>query len=286
MRGAAAGAIETTPVGRAAAAAIEAAEARAWADLYAAAPPRWAAQVDLGWREVGGALVLHWGATGRRYFSRAIGLGVTEPASEATIDAVLALWREHGIEMFLVQSLPHCAPNGYEAWLTDRGLAPFDAQDRIVRGGEPIAAGSGPGEREIVVERVAGESAGEWSQFLQRVYGLDTGPWLPQLIGRSGWSQYVAREGGEIVGARGMFIGADGLAWLGMEGPVPGITTEDYEVDAVLCARIVAEGLRAGARDFIADIEAPSRQMDTPAYGHFARLGFRRPYVRTHWTAS
>lgn len=286
MGGATARAIDTTPVERAAAAAIEAAEARAWADLYAAAPPRWAAQVDLGWRQIGGALVLHWGATGRRYFSRAIGLGVAEPASEATIDAVLGLWREHGIEMFLLQSLPHCAPGGYEGWLTERGLAPFDAQDRIVRGAEPIVAAPGSGEREIVVERVASEGAGEWSRFLQDAYGLDTGPWLPRLVGRRGWRQYVAREGGEIVGARGMFIGEDGLAWLGMEGPVPGITTEDYEVDAALCARIVADGLSAGARGFIADIEAPSQRMDTPAYGDFARLGFRRPYLRTHWTVT
>ncbi|MGV1047189.1 MAG: hypothetical protein ACOYD4_01505 [Solirubrobacterales bacterium] len=275
--------IDTAPIDRPAAAAIEAAEARAWADLYAAAPPEWAAEVDLGWRQIGAALVLHWGATGRRYFSRAIGLGVIAPASEAALDAILGLWRERGIEMFLLQSLPHCLPEGYEAWLRDRGLEPFDAQDRIVRGDEPLPAplARSPG---VVVERVGVAGAEEWSRFLQRVYGLDTGPWLPRLIERPGWSQYVARAGGEIVGARGSFIGADGLAWLGMEGPVPGITTEDYEPDAVLCARIVADGLRAGARGFIADIEAPSPQLDTPAYGHFARLGFRRPYVRTHWT--
>jgi len=37
-------------------------------------------------------------------------------------------------------------------------------------------------------------------------------------------------------------------------------------------------------RTFIADIEAASEGMDTPAYPNFARLGFRRPYVRTHFT--
>jgi len=35
----------------------------------------------------------------------------------------------------------------------------------------------------------------------------------------------------------------------------------------------------------LADIEAPSEAMDTPAYEYFAALGFSRPYVRTHWTA-
>ena len=45
----------------------------------------------------------------------------------------------------------------------------------------------------------------------------------------------------------------------------------------------MAEGLTLGARSFLADIEAPSPELDTPAYATFARLGFRRPYVRTHF---
>ncbi len=41
--------------------------------------------------------------------------------------------------------------------------------------------------------------------------------------------------------------------------------------------------ISTGARRFLADIEARSPDLDTPAYATFARLGFRRPYVRTHW---
>lgn len=278
--------MDTSPVDAAGAAAIEAAEARAWADLYAAAPQEWAQAVGHGSREIGGALVLHWRATGRRYFSRAIGLGVTAPASEAALDAILACWAELGIDAFLVQSLPHCAPATYEGWLRERGLEPFDAQDRIVRGGQPASAlpAALGGGRELAVERIEPATADEWSAFVQRVYGLDTGPWLPRLIGRPGWHQYVAREDGEIVAARGMFVGPDGWAWLGMDGPVPGLMTQDYEPDAALCAVMVEDGLAQGARGFLADIEAPSETQDTRAYAAFAALGFSRPYVRTHWT--
>lgn len=134
------------------------------------------------------------------------------------------------------------------------------------------------------VERVGASTADEWADFLQRVYRLDTGPWLQRLIDRPGWHQYVARDGGEIVAARGMFVGPDGVAWLGMDGPVPGLGTDDYEPDAAICGRIVEDGPAAGATGFIADIEAPSEGLDTPAYANFARLGFRRPYVRTHFT--
>jgi hypothetical protein len=276
--------IDLTPVGARLAARIELAEARAWADLYAAAPPAFAASAGLGARWLHGALVLEWAASGRRYFSRAIGFGVTRPATEQALDRLLALYREASIDMFLVQSLPHCRPGGYEELLRRRGLEPFDRQDRIVRGGEPPAQGAlGASGRRLAVERVESEGADEWSQFLQRTYGLDTGPWLPRLIGRPGWHQYVAREDGRVVAARAMHIGRDGVAWLGMDGPVPGLGTQDYEPDAAICARIVQDGLALGARSFIADIEAPSLELDTPAYRHFAALGFARPYVRTHY---
>lgn len=273
--------IDTAPVDAQAAAAIEAAEARAWTDVYSAAPEDWAAEVGLGFREVAGALVIQWAATGRRYFSRAIGLGVIEPASGKSIDEILRGWEEAGISMFLLQSLPHCRPEGYEDLLRERGLEPFDAQDRVVRDGSPLEQ---PGEGELSVERVTAETADEWAEFVQRIYRLDTGPWLQRLIGRPGWHEYVARENGEIVAARGMFIGPDGAAWLGMDAPVPGVMTDDYEPDAALCAFIVADGLQRGATSFLADIELPSPELDTPAYGYFAGLGFRRPYVRTHWT--
>ena len=138
--------------------------------------------------------------------------------------------------------------------------------------------------RAIEVEQVTAATADEWVRFLQDVYALDTGPWLPHLIGRPGWSQYIAREDGSIVAARGVYAGPDGTAWMGMDCPVPGLQTDDFDPDARLCQRIVADGLAAGVRRFIADIEAPSGAMDTPAYTHFAALGFTRPYVRTHWT--
>ena len=276
--------MDTTPVDLTEAAAIEAAEARAWADLYAACPSGFAAEAGLRTREVAGALVLSWAATGRRYFSRVIGLGVVAEASPEALDDILHGYGDAGITMFLLQSLPHCRPAEYESWLRERGLKAFDVQDRVVRDGRtPAEALPAPGGREIAIERITHDTADEWASFLQRVYRLDTGPWLQKLIGRPGWSQYVARENGETVAARGMFIGPDGTAWFGMDGPVPGLTTKDYAPDAAICAFMVEDGLIQGATSFIADIEVASPDMDTPAYDYFGRLGFRRPYVRTHY---
>src|SRR4051794_3823071 len=185
--------IDTSPVDLRVAAAIEAAEARAWADMFAAAPDDFARAAGVSTRMVAGALVTSWAATGRRYFSRTIGLGVVEPASPGALDDVLAGYADAGIGMFLIPSQPHCRPSEFEDWLRDRGLEPFDAQDRVVRGGHAVdrSRAPAPGERGLEIEQVTASTADEWAEFLQRVYRLDTGPWLQALVGRAGWSQYV-----------------------------------------------------------------------------------------------
>jgi hypothetical protein len=82
-----------------------------------------------------------------------------------------------------------------------------------------------------------------------------------------------------------MFLPAAGaVAFLAVDGPVPGVMTADYGPDAAILARIAADGLRLGAAGFAADIEAPSQARDTPAYATFGRLGFRIPYTRTYHT--
>src|SRR4029079_19185221 len=104
--------MDMTPVDDDTAATWEAAEARAWADLYAAAPAEWASEAGLRTWWIGDTAETHWAVTGRRYFSRAIGLGVTAPATEAGVDDILALWERLGVTIWRIQSVPPWGAGG------------------------------------------------------------------------------------------------------------------------------------------------------------------------------
>jgi hypothetical protein len=268
------------------AAAIEAVEARAWADLVAACPARHAARIGLEARWRGPVLVVGCpgGGFDRGLFNRPIGLGVVEPATRAAVTGIAAGLEAAGATRSMLVSQPQCAPAAYLDWVAELGLRPQGAWDRVVRDGAPLAAATGAaGGREIVVSLVGRESVEEWSELLVGVYHVDAGPWLRALHGRPGWRHYLAREDGRPVAARSMYLPAPGeVAFLAVDGPVPGVMTPDYAPDAAILARITADGLGLGAAGFAADIEAPSPARDTPAYDTFGRLGFRIPYTRTH----
>ena len=108
-------------------------------------------------------------------------LGLEEPLTPALLDEIIRGYEDAGIAVFLLQSLPHCRPAGYDALLRERGLEPFDAQDRVVRGGGLLESAPDGG---FCVERVDVATQDEWAEFIQRVYRLDTGRWLQALVGR------------------------------------------------------------------------------------------------------
>ncbi|MEW5988866.1 MAG: hypothetical protein AB1791_19760, partial [Chloroflexota bacterium] len=115
-------------------------------------------------------------------------------------------------------------------------------------------------------------------------YGLPTTPWLLALVERPGWHHYLLRRGRAIAAVRSMYVHHDGMAWLGIDAPVPGIMAPSYDLDRQLCQAMVRDGLGLGVRYFAADIEAPTPAMNTPAYHHFEALGFKRPYFRSHYS--
>ncbi len=268
------------------AAAIEAVEARAWADLVAACPPRHAARIGLAARWAGPVLVVQCpgGGFDRGLFNRPIGLGVLEPATRAAVAGIAAGLEAAGATRSMLVSQPQCTPAAYPEWLADLGLEPAGSWDRVVRDGRPLpAATDGADSREVAVSLVGPETVEEWSELLVGVYRVDAGPWLRALHDRPGWRHYLAREEGRPVAARSMYLPAPGeIGFLAVDGPVPGVMTADHGPDAAILARIVADGLALGAAGFAADIEAPSPARDTPAYTTFARLGFRIPYTRMH----
>lgn len=101
---------------------------------------------------------------------------------------------------------------------------------------------------------------------------------------RHSHSRARSNGGGEAKAARSVFFRGE-WAWLGIDAPIPCLMSADFEPDAAICARSVTDGLQARVRHFFADIEAPSAKLDTPAYGHFAALGFR-PTAPRSWTLS
>jgi hypothetical protein len=265
------------------AAQIESCEVNAWLDMYEGIPSEYARQFQPVIRKEREVVFTHCKTIPFVHFNCVKNLGMNEPASESLVDDLISLYHQAGVRRFTFYHIPHNQPPELTEWLKARGFHPRGGWDRIYR-----PDGAGPGR--IVepragyqVEKVTKATASEWAAYLDSIYGLPTTPWLLALADRPGWHHYLLRRGEQIAAVRTMYV-ADGMAWLGVEAPVPGIMAPSFDLDAQLCQAILEDGMALGAKSFVADIEAPTPTMDTPAYRYFDALGFRRPYFRSHYS--
>jgi hypothetical protein len=266
------------------AAQLESGEVNAWVDMYAAAPSDFARRFQLEIIRVQNIVLTRCKTIPFVHFNCVKNLGMTEPATEALIDDVLALYREAGIRNFAFYHIPHCRPSTLPAWLEARSLQKRGGWERIYRNNHtPTHMIIEPRDR-FRVEKVTRATAPEWAAYIDSLYGLPTTPWLLALVERPGWHHYLLRQETRIVAVRTLYIDNAGMGWLGIDAPVPGIMAPSYDLDAQICQAIVKDGLDLGVRYFVADIEAPTPAMNTPAYQYFEALGFKRPYFRNHYS--
>ena len=262
---------------------LELCEVNAWLDMYAAAPADFARQLQLEIIRADNVVLTRCKAIPFIHFNCVMNLGMTEPATERQLDDLLSTYRAAGVDRPWFFHIPHSRPAALPVWFQARDLHARGGWDRIYRGDRPLAHATAHPDDGSSVERVTKSGAAEWAAFIDSVYGLPTAPWLVSLVERTGWHHYALRAAGQIRAVRSMYVHTDGMAWLGIDAPVPGIMAPSFDLDARICETIVSDGIALGARCFVADIEAPRPEMDTDAYRHFAALGFGKAYFRSYY---
>ncbi|MEW6126452.1 MAG: hypothetical protein AB1757_05390 [Acidobacteriota bacterium] len=261
---------------------IEHAEIKAWMDMYEAAPKDYAENFQLGVQHLDSLVVFTAGGIPFGHFNCVLNLGLDEPATETQLEEVLKTLNAAQRQHWYIHYNPHCEPANLREWFERRNLKARSAWDRIYRNAEPLSPTLLTTD-DVQVEKVTNATAREWAEFVSGVYHLPTVDWLAAFAERMGWHHYTLRKNSIIVAARSMFINREGWAWLGIDAPVPGLMTNDFTLDWQICQRLVKDGLQLGAKHFVADIEAPTLDMDSPAYQHFARLGFKKVYSRANY---
>lgn len=263
---------------------LESAEVAAWLDIWAASSPAVKSQFQLDVLQQDAAFALRTPQVNFSHFNQVLGLGIYEPATEASLDQILAYYHAARIPQIEIHVTPFTQPALLADWLTPRGLRPISAWDRVHRGPEPLGSGDHrlPG---LTVEKVAEQTADEWATCLVNAYGLQhTLPIALAFAIRPGWHHYMLRHERHLLAIRSQFITTDGTAWWGVEAPVPGFMTSRYDWDYHLCGEMIADGLRLGVKRFAGEIESATPKRDHEGYRNYAALGFKLAYLRTNYS--
>jgi hypothetical protein len=110
---------------------IESTEIAAWRDLIDAAPPLFRQAHGLRHEDIGGGMAINFQIEPTPLFNRVIGLGISEPLTQETIDRI-KIFYEHG-EKYIVHYIPGMQPLRSDSLLRKNGFYLAGSWGRVVR---------------------------------------------------------------------------------------------------------------------------------------------------------
>jgi GNAT superfamily N-acetyltransferase len=201
-----------------------------------------------------------------RFFNRAVGLESIEP-----LDEIAAFYGESPWWVYDV--------NGLGPALTERGFTDDYGFMRFSRGTGPREARSG-----LHVVRVVPDRAGDFAKVV--VGGFEMPEWSTPLaanvVGRPGWSCFVAYDGDVPAGAGALFV-HERTGWLGFGATLPEFRGRGAQ-SVILAARI-EDARRQSCARVVTETGAREEGRPSSSYRNIVRAGFREQGVRANFRA-
>lgn len=235
--------------------------------------------------EIGGAVCTSFeAAPGSALFNRALGLGLAEPATEATLDEIDAFFRARGLA-YGIPLTPDAQPPELPEWLEARGFHRGYAWTKFARRAEPTNDLDHLRGSTLRVEEVAADRAGVFADVFLRAYGVPevARPLLERVAGSDGWRCFVAFDGDTPAATGALFV-TGSLAWVGAGGTLPEFRRRGAQ-GVLLAARIEA-GIAAGCETLVTETGEPIEGKPGNSYRNLVRAGFEPLYVRRNYLSS
>lgn len=247
------------------------AEAAAFVDLFAAAPPALRQRFGLATQALAGATLLLAPGLPSTLFNRVIGLGLPWPARAKDLAAIRSRYAEAGVSHWWLHWSEAAAPAGFGEQLLAQGwrLAGRPRWAKLMYPQQPAPAP----HTSLSLSGCTVADAAATAQALAQAFEMPPfmAEWLAALQGRPRWRLYALRDGEQVVGGGCLYLDG-GLAWLGMGGVLP--THRGRGGQLALLARRVADAQQAGARWIVNETGEPVGAERNPSLANLRRCGF------------
>lgn len=265
----------------------DAIEARAFCDLYEAAPPPLRARLGLQAVKLAGATVLLAPGLPSPLFNRVIGLGLARMADEDDVAAIAARYRAAGVRGWWLHWNPAAFPSDMPQRLLAVGFRPATRHGwvkarRPTR--PPLGVPAGEGDAPPAARRAAAAELDAATGAMVQAFGMppEIGAWLGALDGRAGWQVHGLHEAEQVVGGACVYVEGE-TGWLGMAGVLAAHRGHGGQ-RALLASRIDAAAA-LGAREVFTETGEPAADEPAPSLRNLEAAGFERVVSRVNLAA-
>lgn len=257
-------------------------EAECCADMFGAAPHALKAALGLDVRRMHGVTVLIASRIPEPTFNRVIGLGVTQPAERAVVQAVAAAFQQAGVRRWWLHWHPCARPVEFPEQLAAMGfvLASRRTWAAFHRDPSPLPAPSS--DLRIALARESELDA--VMAAIAKGFGMPPvmSQWLGALYGRPRWKVYAVLDGKLPVGGGCLYVDGE-FARLGIAAILESHRGRGGQ--RALMARRITDAAAGGCRHLFTETGEPIGDEPNPSYANMIRCGFQKIASRLNFAA-
>lgn len=256
---------------------IERIEAKAWHDMYKAAPVAYASENVLNTTLIGDGACLSHGQLVMTELARIVGV-----SSWTYIDEAIQ-WMQANCPAGWSLQIPRIQENAaMRGLLEDRGYkAKGNGWAKFRHTPTTVEMPVIPHLSSRIAER---KDAALFGQLVCAGFGFPTGmgQWFSELVGRPNWNVVIAYWDDVPVGC-GAIYSAGGCSWMGVD-----TTLSEFRgrgVQAHLIRARLRHGMALGSSEFTAETGQPDEghEVQHHSFSNYVRAGFSRAYVRLNY---
>ena len=145
---------------------VESAQLELWKQFFEGCSPAFKQKMGIQSHAFGGASATIMECYPTLFYNRVLGLGIKQPATEAMLDEIIALYSQHKLSLRIPLS-PYAQLGDLPAWLDDRGFKHTGNLAKMIRGNEPPPRI----ETDLHVKRIDASEATQFGNIFSRAFG-------------------------------------------------------------------------------------------------------------------
>ncbi|MFD8816280.1 GNAT family N-acetyltransferase [Streptomyces sp. NPDC059627] len=266
----------------------EQSEAEALFRFQTGAPDSVRTALGMSAARIGGGVVLSMTDDVTRFWSKALGFGVSTPVTADVIREVCDFYRAAGTPQAVLQIAPAFLPEDWADICEREGITASDSSwvKLVCPVEEAVARADAPGRSPdgILVAPVAAEQADVWGEVMMTAFGMPVEPFARMAAGsagQSGWHPYAAWLEGELVGTGTMYVRGETAQFFA--GAVLPHARARGGQSALLAAR-ARRAQELGCRTLVAETGVETPGTHNSSLHNMFRLGFAPAYERRNWS--
>lgn len=213
--------------------------------------------------------------------NRALGLGMSTPATEPSVENIIAAYRESHVRRFFLHKHPAARPPELTDWFIRLGLAKARSWQKFSRGRQSVPATS----TDLSLKEIGPEYGTDFGRIAGAAFDLgeQSTPWLAKLPGRKGWHIFMSFDNGEPAGVGALFIW-DKYAWTDFGATAPMYRRRGSQ--AALLAERIRCALDAGCEEIFTCTGEAVEGDPQHSYKNIKKAGFTETYLRENYAPS